>query len=217
MSRFLRFFSLHKFALALSLVAITTLTVVVWQLAQNIDRQNIQTISADLRSANNDVIRDIERSFWDIKLADYQFDDENEIIFGKNINLEESTLFNLDNNSLFGTNVLLIHNNRFYAKALFKTSTHEFEYWYPIARTFNLYNALTGKRLAILTDNENALLSQQLTLARAKNLTGDKTALIAAEGVKSYSRVLLFLPLLLLVVATAVIYSLLKRSNYRFS
>lgn len=217
MLRFFRFFSLHKFALALSLVAIITLSVVVWQLAQNIDRQNTQAISAELRSANNDVIRDIERSFWDIKLADSQNGDDNEIIFGKNINLEESTLFNLDNNTLFGTNVLLLHNNRFYAKALFKTSTHEFEYWYPIARTFNLYNALTGNRLAILIDTENALLSQPLTLARAKNLTGDKTALIAAEGVKSYRWVLLVLPLLLLVVATAVIYSLLKRSNYRFS
>ncbi|HDP76536.1 MAG TPA: response regulator [Bacteroidales bacterium] len=193
------------------------LSAVIWLLAQNIDRQNIQTLVADLRSANNEVIRDIERSFWDIKLANSQNDADNEIIFGNNINLEELTLFNIDNSSLFGTNVLLLHNNRFYAMALFKTSTHEFEYWYPIARTINLYNALTEKRVAIKTDNEKPPHSQPLTLARAKNLAGDKTVLIAVEGIKSYSWVLIVLPLLLLIVVTALIYSIAKRPYYRIT
>lgn len=217
MFRFFRFYSLHKFALVLSLVAVTMLSAAIWQLAQNIERQNIKTLIADLHSANNYVIRDIERGFWDIKLADYQNDADNEIIFGKNINPEEFTLFNLDNSSLFDTKVLLLHNSKFYAKALFKTSTLEFEYWYPISRTFNLYNAITGKRLVILIDNERIPLSQPLTLARAKNLTGDKTAIIAVEGIKNYSWIFLVLPLLLLVVVIVGVYSLTKRTSFRIA
>jgi hypothetical protein len=54
--RFFKFFSFYKIVLMLSLIAITLLSVRVWQLAKKIDRQNIQTLTSELRAVNGDVI-----------------------------------------------------------------------------------------------------------------------------------------------------------------
>lgn len=214
MLRFYRFLALHKIALALSLIAISLLSVVVWQLTQNIHKQHTQTFRAELRSANNEILSDIERNFWDIKFTQNPRFVNNEILFGTNLNLQESNIFTVNDSTLFGSNILLFHNSKFYSKAKFKSSSNEFEYWYPIDKPFKLFNSLTGKKINVLFEQPNiALNSKAITIAELKNLNGDKQAVVAVEGVDSYSSFLVFLALLLFGVILVLVYGLVKRSG----
>ncbi|MEW5845135.1 MAG: ATP-binding protein [Bacteroidota bacterium] len=201
--------------MALSLIAISLLSVVVWQLNQNINKQHTQTFRAELRSANSEVLSDIERIFWDVKFAQNPSFANNEILFGTNLNLQESGIFTVNDSSLFGSKILLFHNGKFYAKANFKSSSNEFEYWYPIDKTLKLFNSLTGKTVNVLVEQPNiAFNAKTFTIAELKNINGDKRAVVVVEGVDSYNNFLTLLVLLLFGVFLVLVFALAKRSSY---
>ena len=200
----------------LSLIAITLLSVRVWQLAKKIDRQNIQTLTSELRAVNGDIITDIERTFCDIKLAGNSYRFQDEIIFATGLNLTDSHLFRITDSSLFGSSIALLHNNRFYSKAKFSLNSSKFEYWYPLDKSFKLFNSLTGKRISIFLEKDfNALNKSDIAvLTQLKNFEDDSTAFVVAQGVKGSSSLLIPIAILLPGILIAIAYSIAKTSSH---
>lgn len=200
-------------------MAIAVLSVSIWHLTQVIENQNINNVSAEIRAANSVVISSIERNLLNLSPSDNSQGFSSEILYGTNLSLDDSEIFNISDSIVFGSPVVLYLNNRFYSKARFISGNSELEYWYPIDNVFKIFSSTTGKRINVYWKNNgvNKRQSDAFEFAHLKNFKGDKSVGIAVEGVKNYSGRFTLLALLILSLVVTTVYALSQKLKYKGS
>jgi len=205
--------------------ALAGIIILIWQGGKKLDQHYQQKLLAEIKSSNTDFTYSIEKLFWGIKNNTIgSLEKDSELIFGlpQSIGSKQPNLFVFSDSLLFGSNIAIKINNRFYAKHNIKNNEIDIICWYPIDKIFQLYSTYSGIKCSIETENNIAAAQSILSpkrkffLAKLNSIDDSESVYIATPELYSFKALSYYIIFILsLLYAASLAFLLYGKQLYR--